>query len=309
MLLLKGRVYSGINNIYRVKDEQGRFFECRIKGKVLQEDKRSYTPLAPGDWVDMELTGGDKGLILERQERKNSFARWNRKKEMRQTVAANVDLLAAVISVTAPPFRPRFVDRVLINAAQYNVPACIVVNKIDRGMEDWAGPRIRNWQKLGYRVFQTSVVSGKGLKTLKNALKGKTAVLFGPSGVGKSSLLNYLVPGAELPVGEISAKYNRGKHVTNFGRLLDVPGGGYLVDTPGVREILVRGIEPEELTSFFPEFREWELLCGFSPCSHRHEPDCGVRDAVESGLINEDRYENYLRIRDELEAENHWQVR
>ena len=149
----------------------------------------------------------------------------------------------------------------------------------------------------------SSAETGEGLEDIRSWTGGGTVALFGPSGVGKSTLLNRLVPGVDLPTGGISEKYQRGRHVTNFGRLLEAPWGGRLVDTPGVREILVRGIEPVDLPGWFPEFDAWAAACSFTPCSHRHEPDCAVREAVISGDIHEDRYENYLRIREELEDE------
>jgi ribosome biogenesis GTPase len=256
--------------------------------------------------VVYEHSGGGKGLIITRQPRTNRFARWNRKRECWQIIAANLDMVLAVVSAGSPPFRPRFADRVLIAAGQGNVPASVLVNKADQGVEPWVLERIDVWRNLGIRVFLCSAVSGEGIEELKSALSNRTAVLFGPSGVGKSTLINRLVPGADLTTGEISRKHDRGRHVTNFGRLLDCEGSGRLVDTPGVREIMVYGIKPDELSDWFPEFRGGEGECSYQPCSHRHEPECGIRSAVEAGRIHPDRYENYLRIRDELEDESSW---
>lgn len=298
---MTGTIYSGINNIYDVRDSSADIHECRIKGKILKEDQESYNPLAPGDQVEFEVSDSGKGLILNRLPRRNRFARWNRKRESWQIVAANVDLIFAVISSKNPPFRPRFVDRVLIAASQGNVNAAVLVNKVDQGIDKWVAERIGVWKSLGIEVLTTSADTGEGIEYLESFIGSRTAVMFGPSGVGKSTLLNLLVPGLEQTTGEVSVKHDRGRHVTNFGRLIDAPWGGRLVDTPGVREILVRGIEPGELSHWFPEFDRIKGHCAFSPCSHRHEPDCVVLKAVEDGLIHPDRYENYLRIRDELE--------
>ena len=303
---MRGIIYQGINNIYDVSSDAGEHYECRIKGKKLKNDLESYNPLAPGDLVEFELSDSGKGLILSRLERKNRFARWNKKRESWQIIAANIDLLLAVISAKNPPFRPRFVDRVLIAAAQGGVPAAILVNKIDQGVEPWVDSRIGVWRSLGITVLKSSAESGEGVDALKKLLGEKTSVLFGPSGVGKSTLLNKLLPGVNLATGRLSLKYDRGRHVTNFGRLLDAPGGGRLIDTPGVREILIRGIDPEDLPHWFPEFGKVTDQCSYQPCSHRHEPGCGIIKAVESGVIDPDRYENYLRIREELEAEERW---
>jgi len=303
---LTGIIYQGINNIYDVRSDDDESHECRIKGKKLKEDTDSYNPLAPGDRVEFELSDSGRGLITSRLERRNRFARWNRKRESWQVIAANIDLLLAVISAKTPPFRPRFVDRVLIAAAQGGVKSTILVNKIDQGVDPWVESRINVWERLGIPVLKSSADTGEGLDNLKILLGNKTTVLFGPSGVGKSTLLNRLIPGLDLTTGGLSLKYDRGRHVTNFGRLLDAPWGGRLIDTPGVREILVRGISPEELPHWFPEFETVLADCSFQPCSHRHEPGCGIIKAVEDGSIDPDRYENYLRIRDELEAETRW---
>ncbi len=303
---MTGIIYQGINNIYVVRSEKDENHECRIKGKILKSDRDSYNPLAPGDRVEFEISDSGKGLITSRLPRTSRFARWNRKRQSWQVAAANIDLLLAVISSKAPPFRPRFVDRVLIAAAQGGATPGIIVNKIDLGVENWVDKRITVWESLGIRVLRCSAETGEGLEDLQKLVGQKTAALFGPSGVGKSTLLNLLIPGLELATGGLSLKYDRGRHVTNFGRLLDAPWGGKLVDTPGVREILVRGITPEELPHWFPEFEEPSSGCSFSPCSHRHEKECGVINAVEDGRIHPDRYENYLRIRDELEDELRW---
>jgi ribosome biogenesis GTPase len=303
---LIGTVYSGINNIFRIRGVDNLWYECRIKGKILKDEEESYNPLAPGDMVEFEQSGSGQGLILSRSPRKNRFARWNRKKEAWQVVAVNLDIVLAVVSAAGPPFRPRFVDRVLIAAAQGDVPAAILVNKVDQGVAPWVDDRIRDWERLGFRVLRSSAETGEGLEDIVKLQGGGTMVLFGPSGVGKSTILNRLIPGLDQVTGEISEKHDRGRHVTNFGRLIDAPWGGRVVDTPGVREILVRGIAPEELIHWFPEFEEPSAHCSFQPCSHRHEPDCGVIRAVEAGRIHMDRYENYLRIRDELEDEARW---
>lgn len=303
---MKGTVYSGINNIYQIRCDEQDFYECRIKGKILKEEEDSYNPLAPGDRVEFNETDEGMGLITSRIPRNNRFARWNRKRECWQVIAANLDGLLAVISAGKPPFRPRFVDRVLIAAAQGGVSSAVLLNKVDQGVDPWVEERLVVWEKLGIDVLRTSAESGRGLEELQSYVSGGTYAMFGPSGVGKSTLLNKIIPGVDLATGEISEKHQRGRHVTNFGRLLDTPWGGRLVDTPGVREILVRGIDPVDLPAWFPEFEIPASECSFTPCSHRHEPDCGVRRGVDDGSIHKDRYENYLRIRDELEEDLRW---
>ena len=302
---MKATVYSGINNIYRVHPAEGtpecRELECRIKGKILKEAENSYNPLAPGDSVECEPLDSRRGMIIRRYERRSRFARWNRKRAAWQTMAANLDILTAVISAAEPPFRPRFVDRVLIAAAQGGVPGAVLINKIDLGIDPWVRERLDAWRAMGIDVHQCSAAEGTGLDELAAAWKGRTAALFGPSGVGKSTLINRLISGLELATGTLSRKYGRGRHVTNFARLIDAPWGGRIVDTPGVREMAVSGIAPDELAEWFTDFDSAVSRCAFRPCTHRSEPGCAVRLAVDEGRIHSDRYENYLRIREELE--------
>jgi len=303
---MTGTIYSGIKNIYDVRSESGEHFECRIKGKQLREDEQSYNPLAPGDVVSFDLADSQRGFITDRHARVNRFARWNRKRGAWQTIAANLDGLLCVISATKPPFRPRFVDRVLIAAKQGGVPSSILVNKVDLGVEPWILERVEVWRSLGIEVLLCSAVSKEGISKVKDMISNRTMVLFGPSGVGKTTIINALIPGLDLVAGTLSAKSDRGRHITNFARLLDAPDSGKLVDTPGIREIHVHGIAPEELSMWFPDFDGEDGDCSFQPCSHRHEPECGVRLAVEAGRIHPDRYRSYLRMRDDLENNTQW---
>jgi ribosome biogenesis GTPase len=201
----------------------------------------------------------------------------------------------------APPFRPRFLDRLLVSSAAGDLEPLIVVNKCDLGLEEATRVRIEAYRAAGYPVVECSALSGQGLERLEPLLAGKLSVFAGQSGVGKSSLLNRLDPGLRLPVGELSSKYDRGVHTTSFARLLRLSGGYAVVDTPGVREFEVAGIRPEELWGYFPEFVEAASRCAYSVCRHREEPGCAVRQAVESGKIHFDRYESYLRIYEGLE--------
>ncbi|MFP4179402.1 MAG: ribosome small subunit-dependent GTPase A [Spirochaetaceae bacterium] len=299
----EGLVLYGTNNIFTVISENERFL-CRIKGKVLKQEETSYNPLAPGDtvlFIPSNPSDG-KGLITERVNRKNAFIRWNRKKASPQTVAANIDIVMCVASIGTPPFRPRFIDRVLVAAG--NIPAAVVINKDDLAGQAWEEERIEDFSRIGYPVYRSSAETGKGIEDLKTLVSGKRSVWVGQSGVGKSSLLNHIIPGGGLETGEVSVKYDRGRHTTKNGRLYFTPGAE-VIDTPGIRQIELHDILPEELQNHFPEFLPYVGECAFQPCSHREEPDCRVKAAVEEGLIHSDRYVSYIRIYEELYERTH----
>ncbi len=294
-MIITGRVLWGINNIYSVK-HGNTALECRIKGKVLKNAVNEYNPLAAGDLVRVETEGSDsdKGLILERLERKSLYSRWNRKRNAPQIIAANFEVLVAVASVDNPPFRPRFIDRVLV-MSDPAAETIIVVNKADKGLSGNIPARLENYRELGYECLSVSALEGTGIEDLKNRIKGKTAVFFGQSGVGKSSLLNVLFPGINLKVGEVSVKYNRGRHTTNFAQLI-YSGETGIIDTPGVREIEIFGINPQDLQFRFPDISPYVGKCRYPSCLHLEEPQCSVKDAVSEGKIHRDRYESYVRI-------------
>jgi ribosome biogenesis GTPase len=299
---IDGQVLFGINNIYAVAADGGER-QCRIKGKVLRGEEERYNPIAVGDFVELEPDPIDPGAgwIVGRRPRVSSLVRWNKKRRAIQVLSANADQLVCVTSTLAPPFRPRFLDRLLVSARSGNLEAIIVLNKCDLGLEEDTRTRIEAYRAAGYPVVECSALSGQGLERLETLLEGKLSVFAGQSGVGKSSLLNRLDPALKLPVGELSIKYDRGVHTTSFARLIRLSGGYAVVDTPGVREFEVAGIRPEELWGYFPEFVEPAGRCAYSVCRHRDEPGCAVRQAAESGRIHSDRYESYLRIYEGLE--------
>jgi ribosome biogenesis GTPase len=301
--LREGRILYGINNIYTVEDE-GRLLQCRIKGKVLRTGRNEYNPLAVGDVVSIQpdpLSSG-VGWIVERGQRRNVLARWNKKRRAVQVIAANADLLVCVSSAAAPPFRPRFLDRLLVSAEAEQIEVLIVLNKCDLEVGDDVRDRIGDYRSIGYRVVECSALTGDGVPELAAALRGRVAVLFGQSGAGKSSLLNRMFPDLSLRVGMISAKYDRGAHTTSFAQMCHPAGGYTVIDTPGIREFEVAGIEPRGLSFLFREFASPSRDCGYPVCQHVDEPGCAVRAAVERGTIHADRYESYLRIREDLQA-------
>ncbi len=299
--MIEGTVQQGINNIYIVRSGND-FFECRIKGKLLSEETRAYNPLAPGDRVMFEIDPHQKNtaMITERLERKNRFVRFNKKRSAPQILAANVDLILCISSVKSPPFRPRFIDRVLVSAHS-EIPVAIVVNKTDLGISSDADYRIKVFEKIGYRVFRTSAARNTGIRPLVSFISGKRVMLIGQSGAGKSSICNAISPLLTQKIGKISGKYNRGSHTTCYSAMFSWKKDSEIIDTPGIREIEIYGIEAEDLGFYFNEFLQYYDKCQFSKCTHTHEPSCAVKEAVEHGYIDSDRYESYLRIYYEME--------
>jgi ribosome biogenesis GTPase len=297
-----GRVLCGINNIYTVLLD-GREISCRIRGKLLKTGREEdgppeYNPIAVGDWVEVisDPHSEEKAWIISRTDRKSQLVRFIKRRRAVQIIAANVDLLVCVTSVKTPPFRPRFIDRMLVSAHAGNVEPLIFINKSDLGNEEGLAERTDAYKKCGYTVILGSAIRGDGLEELRERLSRKTVVFVGQSGVGKSHLLNSLEPGLNLKVGDVSQKYNRGGHTTNFSVMVKLNSECWVIDTPGIRELDIHGVRPEELKVFFPDFEAVAQECSFSSCNHIEEPDCKVRQQVENGEIHPDRYESYLRM-------------
>lgn len=308
---MKGLILKGTNNFFSVECEDGIIRTCTIKGKVLKSCEGFYNPLAAGDFVHIEpdIHSQDEGVILDVIERKNCFLRKNPKSNSPQLLAANVDVLLCVSSAANPPFRPRFIDRLLVQAGIQHITPLILINKYDLGISSAVAERIEDWKKLGYEVLCISAKTKEGIDSLIKRLDNVTAVLAGQSGVGKSSLLNSISPGLELRTAEISDKYDRGTHTTTQGLFLkistkDLNGNEHIlhiIDTPGVRNFSVWGIHKEEAALYFPEIEKLLGTCKFGlSCSHTHEPGCAVLDAVKKGEIHPDRYTGWQLLKEEI---------
>ena len=309
---MQGLILSGTNNFFAVRSPDGTVVRCSIKGKKLKESRGYYNPLAPGDTVDIEYDAlnPDQGQITALIPRRNGFIRWNQKTRSPQLLAANIDLLLCVTTPANPPFRPRFTDRTLVQAAAEGIPALIIVNKIDLGIPESVRERIRDWQRIGVQVCEVSAKMGEGLETLARLLSGKTCAVTGQSGVGKSSLLNSLDPSLALKTADISFKYDRGIHTTTQGIFLPMTFTAQdgtrlpfnIIDTPGIRHFALWGIKPDEVIFYFPEMEKAAIQCAFGlSCSHIHEQGCRILEELEAGHIHPDRYESWRSMHDELE--------
>lgn len=302
---LVGVVVTGSNNSFLVETPDGALRRCAIKGKILRSLRGYYNSLAPGDRVRLEPDDfrSDQGSILGMIERRNFFWRWNEKGKSVQAIAANLDLVVCVASARLPPFRPRFVDRVTVTAELENLPLLIVLNKSDLGADPETEVRLKDYARIGYEVLVCSARDGTGVEELRSRLRGTTAAFVGQSGAGKSSLLNALEPGLDARVGEVSEKYERGRHTTTRSVMVTLRDGRTrLIDTPGFRRLALRGIPGDSLVACFPEMRPLAEACAYGlACGHLDEPGCRVRGGVEEGLVHPDRYESYLRVRAELD--------
>ena len=303
---MQGLVLGGSKNLFDVECDDGVTRLCSIKGKKLDVGGKYYNPLAPGDIVAVEPDEktDEQGQILKLMPRRNEYGRWNVKGREPQLLAANVDLILCITTPDEPPFRPRFVDRVLAQAECAGIKPMIVCNKCD--LEAAEDPdfefRLTDWQNIGYDVIRVSAATGDGIDALLDAVKGKLCVLTGQSGVGKSSIINRLDPSLNLRTGELSDKYGRGTHTTTKGSLLHINNGSAsIIDTPGVRRFVLNDIAPCDLALYFREMRPLLGKCSYGmPCTHTHEAGCKILEGVYAGAISEERYESWQRICDEL---------
>lgn len=292
---LQGQIIKAQSGFFTVETGQG-FVVCQLRGK-LKQGRALGDIAAVGDRVRITLLTDGSGAIEEVEERKRAIVRMDPRPqgEYQQILLANPDQAVFVFSCANPDPRLKMLDRYLVIAEKQQVPSIVVANKID--LVDDPKKMFGLYESIGYRVLYTSTKLNAGLDELKEVLAGKLSALAGPSGVGKSSLLNKIQPGLGLAVNEISAAMNKGKHTTVTRQMFPLEGGGYVADTPGWKSLALWDTEPEELEAYFPELRDLVQHCQFSDCTHTHEPHCAVLDAVRDGRVHPKRYESYLRLR------------
>ncbi len=297
---MKGLVIKNTGSWYTVKTDEGRVIDCKIKGNFRLKGIRSTNPVAVGDLVEIMPNQEGTAFITAIEDRRNYIIRKSTNlSKQSHIIAANVDQAVLVVTVAHPQTSTTFIDRFLASAEAYRVPVILVFNKSDLLDDDER--RLQEmmmalYDTIGYHCLAISAETGDGISELIPLLDGRISVLSGNSGVGKSTLINRILPGANLRTAEISDAHNTGMHTTTFSEMLELDSGGYIIDTPGIKGFGTFDMEPEELTGYFKEIFHFSKDCRFSNCTHTHEPGCAVLKALEEHYIAESRYNSYLSM-------------
>lgn len=304
---MEGTVIKSTGSWYYVRDEQGSIWACKIKGTFRIKGIRTTNPVAVGDVVDFNKVpeGEREGLITRLHPRRNYIIRraTNLSRES-HIIASNIDQAVIMATLAYPQTYTLFIDRFLVTAEAYRIPAKILFNKIDL-YDEKLNQQLEHltdlYEHAGYTCLKLSLTPGKNLEAVKDLLKDQTSVIAGNSGVGKSTLINRLNPEAELRTAEISDYHKAGKHCTTFAEMVDLPFGGHIIDTPGIKGFGLIDFYKEEIYHYFPEIFKASQECKFHNCTHTHEPGCNVKESVKNGTISETRYNNYIRILEDNE--------
>lgn len=307
---MKGLVIKNTGSWYVVRTDDGRDINCKVKGNFRLKGIRTTNPVAVGDHVDILINPDGNAFIVAIEPRENYIIRRasNLSKES-HIIAANVDRAYLVVTLMHPVTSTTFIDRFLATAEAYRVPATIVINKIDLLTEaedkEYCEAVAYLYSSIGYEVLQVSARTGAGIDGLRDALSGKVSLFSGNSGVGKTSVINALLPGLELRTSAISDIHDTGMHTTTFSEMFAVPGGGWIIDTPGVKGFGTIDFERNEIAHFFPEIFEISHDCRYNNCTHTHEPGCAVLAALEESRIAQSRYNSYLSIMDDTNPDKY----
>ena len=297
----KGLVIKSTGSWYSVKLDDGSMLECRIKGKLRTFGFKSTNPVAVGDWVDVEKVELDNtGLICDLAERKNYIIRRSPNlSKTSQIIAANIDQALLIVTIVYPETYPEFIDRFLVTSEAYQIPTHLIFNKIDiyNAQHLQKMTELEEiYSQIGYNVIRTSAKTGDNLVILRELMKGKTSLVSGNSGVGKSTLINVLDKNLNLKVGEMSDYHKQGKHTTTFAEMVELGFGGYIIDTPGIKGFGILDIPREEIYHHFPEIFKAAKNCKYYNCTHIHEPGCAVIQALNEDAISMSRYKSYFNL-------------
>lgn len=302
---MHGLVVKNTGSWYTVKTDSGQLIDCKLKGNFRLKGIRSTSPVAVGDFVQIVTNAEGTAMITAIDDRKNYIIRKSPNlSKQSQIIAANLDQAFLLVTIKYPETSTIFIDRFLAGAEAYRIPVVLVFNKTDLLNEEehhYQQMMMNLYETIGYHCVEISAETGQGMEVIDALLAQKVTLLSGNSGVGKSTLINVLIPHAEQRTAEISDAHGTGIHTTTFSEMIALPHGGYVIDTPGIKGFGTFDIEPEELTSYFKEIFTFSKDCKFNNCTHTHEPGCAVRTAVENHYISESRYQSYLSMLDDKE--------
>ena len=297
---MRGLVIKNTGSWYQVKTDDGQLIDCKIKGNFRLKGIRSTNPIAVGDYVQIITNAEGTAFISEIEDRKNYIIRRaSNLSKQSHILAANLDQCMLIITINYPETSTTFIDRFLASAEAYRVPVKLIFNKTDKYNEDdtrYMEALIDLYTYIGYPCFKVSALNQTGVEEIKEDLKGKVTLLSGNSGVGKSTLINAILPNLSIKTGDISDYHNKGMHTTTFSEMFELPEGGYLIDTPGIKGFGTFDMEEEEVGHYFKEIFKFSADCKYGNCTHRHEPGCAVLKAVENHQISESRYRSYLSM-------------
>ena len=297
---MHGLIIKNTGSWYTVKTDDGRIVESKVKGNFRLKGIRSTSPVAVGDYVDIIMNAEGTALISAIDDRKNYIIRKaSNLSKQSQIIAANLDQALLIITIKQPETSTTFIDRFLAGAEAYRVPVVLVFNKTDLLNDDerrYQRQMIKLYETIGYQCVEISAETGMGITQLQTLLRQKVTLVSGNSGVGKSTLINAIIPHADQRTAEISNAHGTGMHTTTFSEMIELAEGGYLIDTPGIKGFGTFDIEREELTSYFKEIFKFSKDCRFNNCTHTHEPGCAVIQAVENHYISASRYQSYLNM-------------